>query len=65
VTPELTRSGEGDGGGIGHWIARSGKAPDLIADVYRVRAFVNPDGPGGVPAVRFEPGLPTRISALT
>jgi iron complex transport system ATP-binding protein len=32
--------------------------PDLIADVYRVRAVVTPDGPGGVPSVRFEPGLP-------
>jgi iron complex transport system ATP-binding protein len=31
--------------------------PDLIADVYRVHAVVTPDGPGGVPAVRFEPGL--------
>lgn len=30
--------------------------PDLIAEVYRVRAVVTPDGPGGVPAVRFEPG---------
>jgi iron complex transport system ATP-binding protein len=28
----------------------------LIADVYRVRAVVTPDGPGGVPAVRFAPG---------
>ncbi len=32
--------------------------PDLIAEVYRVRAVVTPDGPGGVPTVRFEPGLP-------
>jgi iron complex transport system ATP-binding protein len=31
--------------------------PELIADVYRVRAVVTPDGPGGRPAVRF---LPTR-----
>ncbi|MFI5427079.1 ABC transporter ATP-binding protein [Aeromicrobium sp. UC242_57] len=32
--------------------------PDLIAEVYRVRAVVTHDGPGDVPAVRFEPGLP-------
>jgi iron complex transport system ATP-binding protein len=32
--------------------------PELIADVYRVRAVVTPEGPGGVPAVRFEPGPP-------
>jgi iron complex transport system ATP-binding protein len=31
---------------------------DLVADVYRVRAVVTPDGPGGVPSVRFEPGPP-------
>jgi iron complex transport system ATP-binding protein len=30
--------------------------PELIADVYRVGAVVTPDGPGGVPAVRFVPG---------
>ena len=32
--------------------------PELIAEVYRVRAVVTADGPGHVPAVRFEPGLP-------
>jgi len=32
--------------------------PELIADVYRVRAVVTPEGPGGVPSVRFEPGPP-------
>ncbi len=31
--------------------------PDLIAEVYRVHAVVTPDGPGGVPAVRFLPGV--------
>ncbi|MDO9355004.1 MAG: ABC transporter ATP-binding protein [Solirubrobacteraceae bacterium] len=30
--------------------------PELIADVYRVRAVVTPEGPRGVPSVRFEPG---------
>jgi len=30
--------------------------PDLIHDVYRVRAVVTPDGPDGTPAVRFLPG---------
>jgi iron complex transport system ATP-binding protein len=30
----------------------------LIAEVYRVRAVVTPDGPRGVPSVRFEPGAP-------
>lgn len=29
--------------------------PDLIADVYRVRSVVTCDGPGGTPAVRFQP----------
>ncbi len=29
--------------------------PELIGEVYRVRAVVSPDGPGGVPSVRFEP----------
>ncbi|MET0930028.1 MAG: ABC transporter ATP-binding protein, partial [Aeromicrobium sp.] len=32
--------------------------PELIAAVYRVRAVVTPEGPGGVPSVRFEPGAP-------
>ena len=32
--------------------------PELIASVYRVRAVVTPDGPGGVPSVRFAPGPP-------
>ncbi|MET0446948.1 MAG: ABC transporter ATP-binding protein [Aeromicrobium sp.] len=32
--------------------------PELIAEVYRVRAVVTPEGPGGVPSVRFEPGAP-------
>lgn len=32
--------------------------PDLIASVYRVRSVVTSDGPGGTPAVRFEPGVP-------
>jgi iron complex transport system ATP-binding protein len=32
--------------------------PELIAAVYRVRAVVTPEGPGGVPSVRFEPGPP-------
>jgi iron complex transport system ATP-binding protein len=31
---------------------------ELIADVYRVRAVVTAEGPGGVPSVRFEPGAP-------
>ncbi|MGE4425665.1 MAG: ABC transporter ATP-binding protein [Solirubrobacteraceae bacterium] len=30
--------------------------PELIHDVYRVRAVVTPDGPDGTPAVRFLPG---------
>ncbi|MDQ8044012.1 MAG: ABC transporter ATP-binding protein [Patulibacter sp.] len=34
--------------------------PELIAGVYRVHAVVTADGPGGVPAVRFDPGL-TRV----
>ncbi|MCL8249763.1 ABC transporter ATP-binding protein [Aeromicrobium fastidiosum] len=34
--------------------------PTLIADVYRVRAVVTAEGPGGVPSVRFEPGAPRR-----
>lgn len=29
---------------------------ELIADVYRVRAVVTPEGPGGRPSVRFLPG---------
>jgi len=37
---------------------------ELIADVYRVRAVVTPDGPDGVPAVRFEPGPVGGASAL-
>ncbi|KAA1380531.1 ABC transporter ATP-binding protein [Aeromicrobium fastidiosum] len=32
--------------------------PELIAEVYRVRAVVADLGPGGVPSVRFEPGPP-------
>ena len=32
--------------------------PELIAEVYRVRAVVTPDGPDGVPSVRFLPGPP-------
>ena len=32
--------------------------PELIAEVYRVRAVVTHLGPGGVPSVRFEPGPP-------
>lgn len=31
---------------------------ELIADVYRVRAVVTPDGPEGRPSVRFCPGRP-------
>nr|WP_246852295.1 ABC transporter ATP-binding protein [Patulibacter sp. SYSU D01012] len=30
--------------------------PELIADVYAVRAVVTPDGPGGTPSVRYVPG---------
>lgn len=33
--------------------------PELIADVYDVRAGVSPDGPEGRPAVRFFPGKPS------
>ncbi|MEV7404377.1 ABC transporter ATP-binding protein [Streptomyces sp. NPDC091267] len=31
---------------------------ELIAEVYRVRAVVTPDGPQGRPSVRFSPGRP-------
>ena len=34
--------------------------PELIERVYRVRAVVTPDGPDGVPAVRFVPAARTR-----